>query len=96
MSSTNISNPKSCNYGCGTRIYWDTVENIYLEVFTKKKHICPNRSTFYNKKSVTSSTTNTTTATKPTYYNNKKLYYSSNQPKPKMSNSFELFQGPIA
>ena len=40
MSNQNIINPKACNYGCGTRIFWDTSQNAYLEVFTKKKHIC--------------------------------------------------------
>jgi len=61
MSNTNtIINPKPCNYNCGTRIYWDTSESVYLEVFTKKRHSCPNRS---------KSVTQTTTATKPNYYN---------------------------
>jgi hypothetical protein len=41
MSSTNIINSKPCNYRWNTRIYWDTAENTYLEVLTKKKHICP-------------------------------------------------------
>ena len=35
--------PKSCSYGCNTQIYWNTSVNEYWEVFTKKKHICPNR-----------------------------------------------------
>ena len=62
MSSTNTINPKPCNYGCNTRIYWNTSENAYFEVFAKKKHICPNKS---NGKSVTiQSTTNTN---KPNY-----------------------------
>jgi len=39
-NSTNIINPKPCNYDCDTRIYWDTFSNSYLEVFTKQKHIC--------------------------------------------------------
>src|SRR5918999_1390192 len=83
MSNTNtIINPKPCNYNCGTRIYWDTSESAYLEVFTKKRHSCPNRS-----KSVG---TQTTTATKPNYYNK-----FAKQPKPKVSNSFELLTGPI-
>lgn len=43
MSNTAVINPKRCNYGCGTRIYWDTSSNSYLEVFTKQKHICKNR-----------------------------------------------------
>ena len=41
--SSNTINPKPCNYGCNTRIYWNTSENAYFEVFAKKKHICPNR-----------------------------------------------------
>ena len=87
MTSTNNNQniyPKPCSYNCNTQIYWNTSENTYFEVFTKKKHICPNR---FNK-----SVTNTTATTKPTYY--KKPWNS--QPKPKMSNSFELLQGSIA
>jgi hypothetical protein len=70
MTTSNNNNiyPKSCVYNCNTQIYWNVATNEYWEVFTKKKHICPNRS-----KSVTQTTT-----------------------KPKMSNSFELLQGPIA
>jgi hypothetical protein len=86
MSSTNTINPKPCNYGCNTRIYWNTSENAYFEVFAKKKHICPNRSN--GKSNVAQSTT---TAVKPNYYNK-----FIKQPKPKMSNSFELLTGPIA
>ena len=88
MSSQNIY-PKSCNYGCNTQIYWNTSVNEYWEVFTKKKHICPNRSSNKPK-----TTTNTTAAivTKPTYYNKKPW---STTPKPKTSNSFELLTGPI-
>ncbi len=81
--SSNTINPKSCNYGCNTIIYWNTSENAYLEVFTKKKHNCPNRT---NDKSVTQSTT----TNKPNYYNK-----FAKQPKPKISNSFELFTGPV-
>jgi hypothetical protein len=43
MISNNI-NPKICTYGCGLQIYWNTQSNEYWEVFTKKKHVCPNRS----------------------------------------------------
>src|SRR5918992_5027040 len=86
MSNTNnIISPKPCNYNCGTRIYWNTSESAYLEVFTKKRHSCPNRS---KSKSVTQTTT---TTAKPNYYNK-----FAKQPKPKMSNSFELLTGPIA
>jgi len=64
--------------------------------FTKKKHICPNSAR--NGKSVTQSTTTnniaTTATNKPSYY--KKSYYATQrQPKPKMSNSFDLLTGPI-
>ena len=84
MSSIKIINPKPCNYSFGTRIYWDTAENTYLEVFTKKKHICPNRST-YNKNS-----TQLSSAVKPIFY---KKPFISQQLKPKMHNSFELLSG---
>ena len=89
--------PKSCGYGCGLQIYWNTSENTYYEVFSKKKHICPNFGN--NKKPVSANTSNNiagtaaTTNTKPIYYNKKP--WNSNQPKPKMSNSFELLTGPI-
>ena len=85
MSSTNTINPKPCNYGCGTRIYWNTSENAYLEVFTKKRHICKNR------------TTDNNNASKSSTYISKSNYYNkfAKQPKPKMSNSFELLNGPI-
>ena len=39
------------------------------------------------------STVSVTTSIKPTYYSKKS--WNSNQPKPKMSNSFELLTGPI-
>ncbi len=86
-SSTNTINPKPCNYNCGIRIYWNILENAYFEVFAKKKHVCPNRS----KSSIVSSTN----ASKQTSYTNKKSFYSTKEPKPKMSNSLELLQGPI-
>ena len=44
-------NPRPCVYGCGIQIYWNSLVNEYWEVFTKKKHICPNRG---NKSSGTS------------------------------------------
>jgi hypothetical protein len=31
MSSTSNINPKPCNYGCNTRIYWDVNQNAYFE-----------------------------------------------------------------
>ena len=56
MSSTNQNtiNPKNCSYGCNTRIYWNTSENAYYEVFSGNRHQCPNR---YR--------SNTTTTVKP-------------------------------
>ena len=89
---------KPCVYNCGIRIYWNTATSEYWEVFTKKKHICPNR---VNNKPVTSNnntfaavvgTAATTSNTKPTYYSKNPW---NTQPKPKMSNSFELLTGPI-
>jgi hypothetical protein len=38
-------NPRLCVYGYGIQIYWNSSVNEYWEVFTKKKHICPNRGT---------------------------------------------------
>ena len=79
--------PKPCAYNCNIQIYWNTATNEYWEVFTKKKHICPNR----HNKPTTTNTANTaaTTTTKPNHH--KKSFIS--QPKPKMFNSFELLQG---
>ena len=42
MSTQNI-NPKPCVYNCGIQKYWNTSVNEYWEVFTQKKHICPNK-----------------------------------------------------
>ena len=99
MSNTNQNiYPKPCVYNCGVQIFWNASTSEYWEVFTKKKHICPNR---VNNKSVTThnsisalvrSTGTTTTNTKPTYYSKKPW---NTQPKPKMSNSFALLTGPI-
>ena len=87
MSSQNNNiYPKSCAYGCNTQVYWNNSVNEYWEVFTQKKHICPNR---VNKPPTTSTTA--TTTNRPTYYNKKP--WTSQQPKPKMSNSFELLTG---
>jgi hypothetical protein len=95
--------PKSCSYGCGIEIYWNTEENTYFELYSRKKHICPNR-VIYNKKS--SKITPPTYAAKPKYYsnNNYKRSDSSSLPshnqqfatttnKQKMDNSFELLFG---
>lgn len=89
-NTTNNVNPKSCTFGCGLQIYWNTSTNEYYEVFTKRKHICPNRSTVsYNKKSSLLTAPSSVTTNIPTYYYNKKSFVSQ-QPKPKMDNSFEL------
>ncbi len=44
MNYISTINPKPCNYICGTRIYWNTSENAYFEVFNGNRHQCPNRS----------------------------------------------------
>ena len=56
MASNNIQNitPRPCVYNCGIQIYWNTSVKEFWEVFTKKKHICPNRG---NKTSGTKTTT---------------------------------------
>jgi hypothetical protein len=82
--------PKSCVYNCNTQIYWNTSTSEYWEVFTKKKHICPNRQQQSQSKP-SNTTTNSATTTRPNYYNR-----FSKQPKPKMSNSLELLTGPIS
>ena len=85
--------PKSCVYNCGVQIFWNTATSEYWEVFIKKKHICPNRVNNKPASVNTSAVVGTTTSnTKPTYYSKKSW---STQPKPKMSNSFELLTGPI-
>jgi hypothetical protein len=66
--------PRPWVYGCGIQIYWNSSVNEYWEVFTKKKHICPNRG---NKSSGIITTTITkdgwisppSTAQKPRYFN---------------------------
>lgn len=56
--------PKDCSYGCNTRIYWNTTDNAYFEIFTQKKHYCPNRSNQYKPSNTTNSTATTTTTKK--------------------------------
>jgi hypothetical protein len=87
-NQNNIINPKSCTYGCNTQIYWNTSVNEYWEVFTQKKHICPNRVNNKNSKPTTSNNT------KPTYYN-KKSSWNSQATKPKTDNSLMLLLGSI-
>jgi hypothetical protein len=90
VSQTNI-NVKACSYGWNTQIYWNTSVNEYWEVFTKKKHICPNRSNYNNKKpsGIAASVSSTNTISKPHYYKNS----FATQPKPKMDNFFEFLTG---
>ena len=86
MSSPNITsiNPKDCVYGCNTRIYWNKSTNEYLEEFTNKKHICPNRSRNNNNKFIAAATAatnnNNRSISKPTahYNDNYKNNYGNN------------------
>jgi hypothetical protein len=95
-SNNTIINPKSCNYGCNIRIYWNTSENAYFEVFSGNRHQCPNRSFSTNNKSSSVKETSSIITNKPKYYSNYNKFSNKQQPKPKMSNSLELLQGPIA
>lgn len=73
MSSLDVSNinSKYCVYGCNTKIYWNTLNSEYVEVSTKKKHFCPNRSTNSNNKSEAAASRNNNTSSKTAaYYNN--------------------------
>ena len=87
-------NPKPCAYDCSIQIYWTTSANEYWNIFTKKKHICPNHR---QKSTTTAGITLPSTTSKAHYYNltvTKRTPYTSfagqQQPKPKLSNSFEL------
>jgi ribosomal protein S18 len=81
MSSTTNQNiyHKPCVYNCNTLIYWNFATHEYWEVFTKKKHICPNS----ENKTTTTNTSAATPTKRPSYC---KKPWSSQQPKPKMSN----------
>jgi hypothetical protein len=95
QNNNNNINPRPCVYGCGIQIYWNSSVNEYWEVLTKKRHICPNIVSNKNKTSITPPSN----APKPYYYNNTKKassFSASSNPKPKISNSFELLQGSIA
>ena len=106
MASTNQNiNPRPCVYNCGIQIYWNSSVNEYWEVFTTKKHICPNHgqkssTTTNGPPSDSGGITPPSAAQKPRYFNpsaRKKTPYASSSfanPKPKMSNSFELLNGP--
>ena len=92
-SNTNQNiNPKPCVYNCEVQIFWNATTSEYCEVFTKKKHICPNR---VNNKPVIPILLiqqEPLVILNRTYYSKKPW---STQPKPKMSNSFELLTGSI-
>ena len=92
MSAINTINRKPCNYNCGTRIYQNPSENAYFKVFTKKKHIHPNRSNYTNKRLIIAVPPSTTVVSKQNYY---KKPFANQANKPKMSNSFELLTGSI-
>ena len=93
--------PKSCSYGCGVEIYWNVEENTYFELYSRKKHICPNRIAYNNNNYKKPSAINPPTyAMKPKYYNDNKISDLSNNnkqqsTKPKMDNSLELLIGNI-
>ena len=106
LPDTSIINPKDCVYDCKTRIYWNTLAGEYWEVSTKKKHICPNRSTNNNKSVVAIPGNNNNSPSKPTkYYKNnynnnnnnnfnyKKSWNSNTNNKQPMDNSLEILQG---
>ena len=84
--------PKSCAYGCGVEIYWNTEENTYYELYSRKKHICPNIVTYSKEPKIIPPIT----AGKPSYYN--KEFSNTNETttpriKSKVDNSFEFLQG---
>ena len=105
-SGATIINPKDCVYGCNTRIYWNTLTSEYLEAFTKKKHVCPNRSTNNNKPVVAIPADDNAVSKSTKHYNNNYKYnYNKNinykkswvkvkdkQQQP-MDNSLEVLKG---
>ena len=95
-NQTNNIYPKPCAYGCSIQIYWNTSVNEYWEVFTKKKHSCPNHSNSITEIAIKANTTATTTKNKPTYYYNNNKKFVTKESKPKMSNSLELLSGPFS
>ncbi len=105
-NSTNITS-RDCAYGCNIKIYWNTFTNEYWEVFAKKKHVCPNRTSNNSSRSIMIPFNSNTNATmpKPTaYYNsnyNKKSWISksnnnNNNIKQPTGNSLEILQGTSA
>ena len=107
-NATNV-NPRDCVYGCNTKIYWNAIISEYWEVLTKKKHVCPNRSSNNNKPisaaAAAARPINNNATPKPTPYNNNhKSGYNSNYSykkpwtkfsnKQPMDNSLEILQDP--
>jgi uncharacterized membrane protein YgaE (UPF0421/DUF939 family) len=105
-SEATVINPKYCVYGCNTKIYWNTLTSEYLEAVTKKKHLCPNRSTNNNKSAVAIPANNNAVSKSTKYYNNnyrnnysKNLNYNKSWIKVKdkqqqpMDNSLEILTG---
>lgn len=106
MSSLDVPNinSKYCAYGCNIKIYWNTLSSEYVEVSTKKKHSCPNRSGNGHKPVGTS--INNINSSKSAHYNNnhvndydsknnynsKKSWPNSNNKQP-MDNSLKILQG---
>jgi hypothetical protein len=94
-------------YGCNTKIYWNTLNNEYVEVSTKKKHSCPNRLNNSHKYAINATISNNTSS-KPAdcqknhmnnynsknNYNYKKSWSNSNNKQP-MDNSVEILQGSV-
>jgi hypothetical protein len=95
-------NPINCVYGCNTRIYWNNSISEYWEVFTKKKHICPKRTSNDNKSISTIPTNSNNTAVKSTNYNKnyndgynyKKSWTPKFNNKQPMDSSLEILHGP--
>ena len=85
--------PKSCSYDCGLEIYWNTEENTYYELNSRKKHICPNLLTSNKEPTIIPPNT----AAKPSYYNkefsHKNEAKTKTRIKSKMDNSFEFLEG---
>lgn len=71
-------NSKLCGYGYGKKIYWNLSQKAYFEVETNNRHFCTNRQT-------------TQTQTTGSYNNKTQQYYQ--KPRPKTSNSIQIFKG---
>jgi hypothetical protein len=61
--------PKSCTYDCEVENYWNIDENTYWELYSRKKHVCPNRVPNKIPLVILPST-----AEKPTYYKKGALF----------------------